>query len=148
MSEQQPHDARLCTGCSSQPQPESAHHQHPACCTLAGSPVPLTICSLKEGSASPRQRARTCAGLGGTSMVSAAGTSPPTEPLLGQQLAPEPFPAPKSAERQEILCSPARHQPSPKNHRASQTFPLRHPFWPEPILQNRSPGAESLTRGP
>lgn len=146
MSEQQPHDASLCSGCSSQPQPESAHHQQPASSTLPGSPVPLTVCSLQEGSASSRQRACTCAGLGGTSGLPGACTSPPTEPLPGQQPAPEPSPAPKSAEIQEILCSPAKHQPSPKRQGASQT--LRHSFWPEPMRQNCSPGEESLTRGP
>lgn len=83
-------------GTQAQPQPESAHRCRPASSTLPalapGSPVPLTISSLKAGSASSTPSARTRAVLGGTSLVSG------TEPPLGQQLTPELSPAPKAAE--------------------------------------------------
>lgn len=83
-------------GTQARPQPESAHGCRPASSTLPalapGQPSAVNHLQPKAGSASSTPSAHTHAVLGGTSLVSG------TEPPLGQQLTPEPTPAPKAAE--------------------------------------------------
>lgn len=115
-------------GAQARPQPESAH---PLTCLRhtpssgPGSPVPLTLSSPREGSASSTRSA----GLGAT----------PCLPLSAfryrHQLPNKATPAsswprahPKPPRSQKSHGRPAEHQPSPKKHSASQTHPFPRPI--------------------